>query len=75
MSGSLCREIPIFQMDCHTHVHSGHKHLYSDQQYMSASLIPHIAQHKVSFVLLILAILTGIEQNIKIVLVSISLMA
>ena len=39
------------------------------------SLIPHHCQHELSLVLLILAVLTGVKWNTKVILISISLMA
>ena len=60
--------IPSFLRNDYIDFQSGHTSLHSYQQWRSVSLA-------VSLVFLILAILTGVRWNLKVVLICISLMA
>ena len=67
--------VTIFLRNCYTNFHSDYTNLHSHQQWMSVPFTPHPLQHKLSLVLLMLAILMGVKYNLKVILASISLMA
>ena len=66
IDGPFGRFIPSFLKNCHTYFQSGCTSLHFYQQWMSVSLTPHPLQHELSFVFLILVILTGVKWNLKI---------
>lgn len=65
---------PIFLRNCHTDLHNGSMNLYSHQKWVSVYLILHPQQHKLSLILLILAILMDVRWNLKGLLIFIFLM-
>ena len=67
------RTMYSFQRKCHTDFQSGCTSLQSHQQWRSVLLSPHPRQHLLSPVVLILAILTGVRWNLRIILICISL--
>ena len=72
---SCSRLIPYFPRNFYIDFQSDCTSLHSHQQWRSDPLIPHPLQHKLSYVLLILAILTGVRWNSRVTLIWISLMA
>ena len=74
IAGSWGRLIPSFLRNSHTIFQSGCTSLHSHQQWRSDTLTPHSLQHKLSSVLLILAILTGVRWHLRVILICISLM-
>ena len=76
IAGSWGRLFPKFLRNRHTDFQSGCLSLHFHQQWRrSIPLIPNPLQHKLSSVFLILAILTGVKWNLRVVLICISLTA
>ena len=73
IAGSSGRFISNFLRNLQTDVQSGCTSLQSHQQQRSVPLLPHALQHVLLPVVLILAILIGVRQNLKVVLIFISL--
>ena len=73
-AGSIGRTMISFLRKCQTDFQSGCTSLQSHQQWMSIPLSPHPRQHLLSPEFLILAILTGVRRNLRVVLIYISLM-
>ena len=57
-----------------TDFQSDYNSLQSHQQWISVPLYPHPCQHLLSAEILIIAILTGVSWNLRVVLICISLM-
>ena len=74
IAGSWGRLFPNFLRNCHTDTQRGCTSLHSHQQLRSVPFSPQPLQHKFSSVFLILAILTGVRWNLRVVLICISLM-
>ena len=74
IAGSWGRLFPNFLRNRHTGIQSGCTSLHSHQQWRSIPFTPHPLQHKLSSMFLILAILTGVRWNLRVVLICISLM-
>ena len=75
IAGSQGRTIPRVLRKCQIDFQSGCTSLHSYQQWRSVLLAPHPCQPELSLVLLLLAILTAIRWNLKVVFISMSLMA
>jgi hypothetical protein len=74
ISGSSGSTVSNFLRNHQTDFHSGCTRLQSHQQWRSVPPFPHPHQHLVSPEILILAILTGVRWNLRIVLICISVM-
>jgi hypothetical protein len=75
IAGSSGSTMYNFLSKCQTDFHSGCTSLQSHQQWRSVPLSPHPCQHFVSREFLILAILTGVRWNLRVLLICISLMS
>ena len=74
IAGSSGSEVPSFRRNRQTDFQSGCTNLQPHQQWRSVHLSPHPRQHLLSPEFLILAILTGVRWNLRVVLICISLM-
>jgi hypothetical protein len=74
IAGSSSSTMSNFRRNCQTDFHSGFTSLQSHQKWRSVPLSSHPGQHLLSLDFLILAILTGVRLNLRIVLICISLM-
>jgi hypothetical protein len=74
IAGSSGSTMFNFLRNCQTDFESGCTSLQSHQQWRSVPLFPHPHQHLLSHEFLILAILTGMRWNHRVVLICISLM-
>ena len=74
IAGSSGSTVPNFLRNCQTDFQSGCTSLQSHQQWKSVSFSPHPRQHLLSSEFLILAILTGVWWNLRVVLICFSLM-
>ena len=72
--GSWGRLFPNFLRNRYTDIQRGCTSLHSHQQCRSVPFSPQPLQHKLSSVFLILAILTGVRWNLRVVFICISLM-
>jgi hypothetical protein len=73
IAGSSVNTMSNFLTNCQIDFQIGHTSLQSHQQWRSVPLSPHPHQHQLSPELLILAILTGMRWNLRVVLICIFL--
>jgi hypothetical protein len=73
-AGSSSSTMSKFLRNCQTDIQSGCTSLESHQKWRSVPLPPHTHQHMLLPELLILAVLTGVRWNLRVVLIYISLM-
>jgi hypothetical protein len=73
IAGSSCSPMSNFLRNHQTDFQSGSISLQSHQQWRSVPLYPHPCQHLLSSEFLILAILSGVRWNFRVVLIRISL--
>ena len=74
IAGSFGSDMPSFLRDHQTDFQSGCTNLQPHQQWRSVPLSPHPCQHLLSPEFLILAILTSVKYNLRIVLICLSIM-
>jgi hypothetical protein len=74
IAGSSSRTMSNFLRNHQTDFQSSFTSLQSHQQWRSVPLSPHPCQHRLSSEFLILAILTGVRWNLRVVLICIFLM-
>ena len=74
IAGSSSSTMSNFLRNCQTDFQSGRTSLQSHQQWRSVLLSPHPCQYLLSPEFLILAILTGVWWNLRVVLICVSLM-
>jgi len=75
VAGSWDRLIFSFERILYTDFHSSCTNLYSHQQWEKVPLSPHSHQHSLPVILWILAILTSMRRNLKVLFIFISLIA
>jgi hypothetical protein len=74
IAGSSCSTMSNFLMNHQTDFHRGCTSFQSQQHWRSVSFSPHPCQHLLSSEFLILAILTGVKWDLRVVLICIALM-
>ena len=74
IAGSSGSDVPSFLRNRQTDFQRGCTNLQPHQQWRSVHLYPHPLQHLLSLEFLILAILTDVRWNLRVVLICISLM-
>jgi hypothetical protein len=74
IDGSSCSTMSNFIRNCQTNLQSSWTSLQSYQQWRNVPLSPHPGQQLLSPEFFILAILTGVRWNLRVVLICISLM-